>query len=218
MSNTHYWENLALIVVLVLESKSSLIVQSYCVLGLEGLSRDPRFDQNTLWDSGNVNGLQDLTATRVAGFPKHWLWEGDWESRYSEWRWQTFGTRDSRQKGARMWNRGTGFPTLCVLFISLCVLDTLSCTVRYCSELYCTDSFCIAFDCTEQYLLYYIALFCIVFYCIAFYFIELHWIVVDKILKSHSLQRDYSLEFPLVFLRLIHRIVPVFKTSLELSN
>ena len=71
MSNTQYWENLALIVVLVLESKSSLIVQSYCVLGLEGLSRDPRFDQNTLWDSGDVNGLQDLTATRVAGFPKH---------------------------------------------------------------------------------------------------------------------------------------------------
>ena len=45
MSNTQYWENLALIVVLVLESKSSLIVQSYCVLGLEGLSRDPQFDQ-----------------------------------------------------------------------------------------------------------------------------------------------------------------------------
>ena len=71
MSNTQYWENLVLIVVLILESKSSLIVQSYFVLGLEVLSRDPRFDQNTVWDLGNVNGLQDLTATRVAGFPKH---------------------------------------------------------------------------------------------------------------------------------------------------
>ena len=37
MSNTQYWENLVLIVVLVLESKSSLIVQSYCVLGLDGI-------------------------------------------------------------------------------------------------------------------------------------------------------------------------------------
>ena len=98
------------------------------------------------------------------------------------------------------------------------VLDTLSCTVRYCSELYYNVRFCIAFNCTEQYLLYYIALFCTVFYCITFYFIELHWIVVDKILKSHSLQRDYTLEFPVAFLRLIHRIVPAFKTSLELSN
>ena len=43
------------------------------------------------------------------------------------------------------------------------VLDTLYCTVRYCSELYCTVSFCIAFDFIELYLLYYIALFCIVF-------------------------------------------------------
>ena len=129
--------------------------------------------------------------------------------------------RDPRFSSKRCANVESGhrFPDpLCFISFHCAVLDTLYYTVRYCSELYCTVSFCIAFDCIELYLLCSIALFCIVFYCIAFYFIELHWIVVDKILKSHSLQRDYSLEFPVAFLRLIHRIVPTFKTSLELSN
>ena len=129
--------------------------------------------------------------------------------------------RDARFSSKRSANVESGhwFPDpLCFISFHCAVLDTLSCTVGYCSELYYTVSFCFAFDCIELYLLYYIALFCIVFYCIAFYFIELHWIVVDKILKSHSLQRNYSLEFPVAFLRLIHRIVPAFKTSLELSN
>ena len=37
---------------------------------LEGFSRDPSFDQNTVRDSGNVNGIRDLTSTREAGFTK----------------------------------------------------------------------------------------------------------------------------------------------------
>ena len=37
---------------------------------LEGFSRDPSFDQNTVRDSGNINGIRDSTATREAGFTK----------------------------------------------------------------------------------------------------------------------------------------------------
>ena len=39
---------------------------------LERYSRDSKFDQNTVQDSGNVYGLRDLTATREAGFAKIW--------------------------------------------------------------------------------------------------------------------------------------------------
>ena len=42
---------------------------------MEGYSRDPGFDQNTLRDSGNeryLDGIRDLTATREAGFTKIW--------------------------------------------------------------------------------------------------------------------------------------------------
>ena len=46
--------------------------------GLEGYSRDPGFDQNTVRDSGKrkyLDGIRDLTATREAGFTK--IWAGD---------------------------------------------------------------------------------------------------------------------------------------------
>ena len=36
--------------------------------GLEGYSRDPESDRNTVRDSVNVNGIRDLTATKEAGF------------------------------------------------------------------------------------------------------------------------------------------------------
>ena len=36
--------------------------------GLEKLSWDPGFDHNTVRDSGNVNGIRDLTATQETGF------------------------------------------------------------------------------------------------------------------------------------------------------
>ena len=36
--------------------------------GLEKLSWDPGFDRNTVRDSGNVNGIRDLTATQETGF------------------------------------------------------------------------------------------------------------------------------------------------------
>ena len=42
--------------------------------GLEGYSRDPGFDQNTVRDSGNakhLDGIRDLTATKEAGFTKY---------------------------------------------------------------------------------------------------------------------------------------------------
>ena len=38
--------------------------------GLEQLSWDPGFDHNTVRDSGNVNGIRDLTATQETGFAK----------------------------------------------------------------------------------------------------------------------------------------------------
>ena len=41
--------------------------------GLEGVSRDPGFDQNMVWDSGKrkiIDGIRELTALREAGFPK----------------------------------------------------------------------------------------------------------------------------------------------------
>ena len=46
--------------------------------GVEGYSRDPGFDQNTVRDSGKrkyLDGIRDLTATREAGFTK--IWTGD---------------------------------------------------------------------------------------------------------------------------------------------
>ena len=39
-------------------------------LGLEQSSWDPGFDHNTVRDSGNVNGIRDLTATQETGFAK----------------------------------------------------------------------------------------------------------------------------------------------------
>ena len=45
--------------------------------GLEGYSRVPRFDQNTVRDSEKVNGIRDLTATWEAGFEKIWAWISD---------------------------------------------------------------------------------------------------------------------------------------------
>ena len=41
--------------------------------GLEGVSRDPRFDQNMVWDLGKrkiIDGIRGLTALQEAGFPK----------------------------------------------------------------------------------------------------------------------------------------------------
>ena len=133
--------------------------------------------KNRVWDSGNVNGLQDLTTTRVAGFPKHWLWEGDWESRYSEWRWQTFRTRDSRQKGARMWNQGTGFPTLCVLFISLCSTrySFLHCALLQWIVLQCSFLHRIQLHWTVLTLLH-----CVVLHCILLHCVLLYWIALDR--------------------------------------
>jgi len=43
------------------------------IQGLEGYSRDPGFDQNTVRDSGKrkyLDGIRDLTATRETGFAK----------------------------------------------------------------------------------------------------------------------------------------------------
>ena len=45
--------------------------------GVEGYSRVPRFDQNTVRDSEKVNGIRDLTATWGAGFEKIWAWISD---------------------------------------------------------------------------------------------------------------------------------------------
>ena len=39
-------------------------------LGLEQSSRDPGFDHNTVRDSGNVNGIRDLTAAQETRFAK----------------------------------------------------------------------------------------------------------------------------------------------------
>ena len=39
---------------------------------LEGYSRDSKFDQNKVRDSGNVYGIRDLTFTSEAGFAKIW--------------------------------------------------------------------------------------------------------------------------------------------------
>ena len=91
-----------------------------------------------MWDSGNVNGLQDLTATRVAGFPKHRLWEGGLGKQ------TIFGmamteVRDARFSSKRSANVESGhrFPDpLCfihfivqysILFIALCAI-AVNCT------------------------------------------------------------------------------------------
>ena len=48
--------------------------------GLEGYSRDPGFDQNTVRESGKRHkclvGIRDLTAPREAGFAKICVWDG----------------------------------------------------------------------------------------------------------------------------------------------
>ena len=81
--------------------KFQILVKRRIDRGLKGSSRDPRFKQNTVRDSGNVkwdtdstkiqrgigniNGIRDLTATLKAGFTKN-LGRGiqDWErKRYS---------------------------------------------------------------------------------------------------------------------------------------
>lgn len=71
--------------------------------GLEGYSRDPGFGQNTERDSGNVNGIHNLTAIWKAGFAKVWAQcARDWEEndfRDSE------DIRDSSEKGAGMRDR-----------------------------------------------------------------------------------------------------------------
>ena len=72
--------------------------------GLEGYSRDPGFGQNTERDSGNVNGIHNLTAIWKAGFAKVWAQSGarDWNEndfRDSE------DIRDSSEKGAGMRDR-----------------------------------------------------------------------------------------------------------------
>ena len=45
-----------------------------------GSSRDPGFDQNTVWDSVDVNGIRDLIATREVGFAEIWAQARDWDS------------------------------------------------------------------------------------------------------------------------------------------
>ena len=71
--------------------------------GLEGYSRDPGFGQNTERDSGNVNGIHNLTAIWKAGFAKVWAQcTRDWEEndfRDSE------DIRDSSEKRAGMRDR-----------------------------------------------------------------------------------------------------------------
>ena len=68
--------------------KFQILVKRRIDRGLKGSSRDPRFKQNTVRDSGNVkwdtdstkiqrgigniNGIRDLTATLIAGFTKIW--------------------------------------------------------------------------------------------------------------------------------------------------
>ena len=47
---------------------SLLISNAAIYQGLKGFSRDPGFDRNTVRDSGNINGIRDLTATKEAGF------------------------------------------------------------------------------------------------------------------------------------------------------
>lgn len=47
---------------------SLLISNAAIYQGLEGHSRDPGSDRNTVRDSGNVKGILDLTATKEAGF------------------------------------------------------------------------------------------------------------------------------------------------------
>ena len=47
---------------------SLLISNAAIYQGQEGFSRDSGFDRKTVRDSGNVNGVRDLTATKEAGF------------------------------------------------------------------------------------------------------------------------------------------------------
>ena len=45
-----------------------------------GSSRNPGFDQNTVWDSAYVNGIRDLIGTREVEFAKIWAQARDWDS------------------------------------------------------------------------------------------------------------------------------------------
>lgn len=47
---------------------SLLISNAAIYQGLEGFSRDPGLDRNTVRDAGNVNGIRDLFVTKEAGF------------------------------------------------------------------------------------------------------------------------------------------------------
>ena len=47
----------------------SLLISNEAIYqGLEGFSRDSGSDRNIVRDSGNANGIRDLTATKEAGF------------------------------------------------------------------------------------------------------------------------------------------------------
>ena len=48
--------------------------------GYVGSSRDPGFDQNTEWNSGGVNGIRDMIATRELGLAEVWPQARDWNS------------------------------------------------------------------------------------------------------------------------------------------
>ena len=47
-----------------------------------GYSWDPGLDQNTVWDSRNMNGIHSLSATRKAEFAKIWTRTRDWKRKW----------------------------------------------------------------------------------------------------------------------------------------
>lgn len=81
--------------------------------GLEGYSRVPRFDQNTVRDSEKVNGIRDFTATWGAGFEKIWAWISDELEKKT-----IFGIADDQRSGnsvdsrekKKSWNSGSDSP------------------------------------------------------------------------------------------------------------
>ena len=58
---------------------------------------DPRFDQNTVRDSGKVSGIRDLTTAGEARFAKIWAWMREWERKIFGLE-MNFGMGDSRKK------------------------------------------------------------------------------------------------------------------------
>ena len=56
-----------------------IINSCYMYQGLEGYSRDPGFDQNTVRDPGKrkiyIDGIRELTASREAGLSRIWAWD-----------------------------------------------------------------------------------------------------------------------------------------------